>query len=476
MGNALRKEVNEGVTPKPERKWLRLPHVYVILVLMLILAYVATLLVPKGQFERVEGPTGAALIVPNTFQYIEQPNLTGFDLMFSIPTGMVQASEIIFGGLMIGALFVVLERTGLLSLVLQKVIATFSKKRIFVIPAMMLPMAVFTTFTGAMELALIYVPIMIPLILKMGYDRFTATAMVLVSTSAGFSVALTAPATVGLAQRLSDLPLYSGIEYRAVILAVVVAIGVWYVWKYARKIERDATLGFLYGDGLDAQYINDEEEVITKVSKRNMIAIAFLATGMGIMIYGLLNWGWYFIEIGGWYAFMSIVLGFICGMNASSIAEAFNEGFKKMIVAVVVIGLSRSISVVLQEGNILDTIVHGISEVVSGMPTALTAIVMMVVQGLFNFLVGSGSGQAMITMPIMTGLSDLLGVSRQTAVLAFQFGDGFTNLIYPVSLVLAILAMAQIPFTKWLRFITPLLFLWLTVAAISLIIVEFIGW
>ena len=194
------------------------------------------------------------------------------------------------------------------------------------------------------------------------------------------------------------------------------------------------------------------------------------------MIYGLLNWGWYFTQIGGWYAFMGIVLGLIYGLNPSTIAEVFNEGFKKVLLGVLIIGLSRAISVILENGNILDTIVNGISVVVSSMPSQIAALVMMVFQALFNFFVGSGSGQAMITMPIMSGLSDLLGVTRQTAILAFQYGDGFTNILYPSGLFMAILAIAQVPYTKWVRFIAPLLLIWYGVAAISLIIAQSIGW
>ncbi|ARK31839.1 YfcC family protein [Halalkalibacter krulwichiae] len=475
MGKALRKDLNPEVTPRRESKW-KLPHVYVILITLLVVTYVATLFIPKGQFEREESESGALLIQPETFQFIDSPNLSLFDLIFAIPTGMVQAAEIIFGGFMIGALFAILDRTGLLAFILQIIVKLFSKNSILIIPVLMIPMGIFTAFTGAMELALIYVPIMIPLMLKMGYDRLTATAMVLVSTGAGFSVALTAPATVGLAQTIAELPLYSGIEYRVGILVTVMVIGIVYVWRYAKKVEKNPSLGLLYGDGLDEEYISEQEEEREKISIREALAIAFLVVGMGIMIYGLLNWGWYFIEIGGWYAFMSIVLGLLCGLSPSNIAEAFNDGIKKMVVAAIVIGLSRSISVVLQDGNILDTVIYVVSGVLSGMPTELTAIGMMVVQGGINFFVGSGSGQAMITMPVMNGLSDLLGVSRQTAVLAFQFGDGFTNLIYPVSLVMAMLALAQVSFTKWLRFITPLLVIWGVICATALVIAQVIGW
>src|SRR5699024_3662980 len=197
---------------------------------------------------------------------------------------------------------------------------------------------------------------------------------------------------------------------------------------------------------------------------------------LGVMVYGLLAWGWYFIEIGGWYAFMGIVIGLICGMKPSNIAETFNEGFKMFIIAIIVIGLARAISVILQDGLILDTIIHGLSSLISDVPSSIAALLMLVVQMLFNFLVGSGSGQALITMPIMVGLSDLLGVTRQVSVLDFQFGDGFSNIVYPTGLIMAFLAFARISYAKWLRFIIPLVAIWYLISAVALVIGQLIGW
>lgn len=468
------KKIDEEQQSTTQSKF-KMPHVYVILMSMLIISYIATLVIPKGAFEREESPEGFSLILPETFQYIEAPHLTFFDFIFSIPTGMVQAGELIFGGIMIGGLFAVIERTGLLSIVIQFIFRVFQSRKIWVIPTLMIPMAAFTTFTGAMELSLIYLPVLIPLIIKLGYDRFTAFALVLVSTTAGFSVSLTAPATVGLAQTISELPLYSGLNFRIAMLIITLVVGIWYVWRYAKRIERDPMSSYVYGDGIDSEFTYIEEKAVN-ITKRQIIGIAFLLFGLSVMIYGLLAWGWYFIEIGGWYAFMGITLGIICGLTPSEIAETFNDGFKRFIVAIIVIGLARAISVVLEDGQILDTIIHALSSLVSDLPHQLAAVMMMVVQALFNFLVGSGSGQALITMPIMSGLSDIIGITRQTSVLAFQFGDGFSNIIYPVGLIMAFLALARISYIKWLRFILPLVLLWYGIGAIALIIAQTIGW
>ncbi|WP_028784033.1 YfcC family protein [Thalassobacillus devorans] len=460
-----------------EESRFKLPHVYVILFAMMVLGYLATYLIPSGTFERQQTESGANILIPGTFQFTEEVNLSIFDFIFAIPTGMVQAGEIIFGGLMMGGLVAVLEKAGLLPLVVHKIVTTLKSRTILVIPLLMIPIAVFTTITGALEMILIYVPIIVPLVVKMGFDRFTGLALVLVSATAGFSTGITAPATLGLSQEITELPLYSGAVYRMIIFTIITGIGIWYVWNYARKVQRDPSNSYVYDDGYDNEFLTEDKGITHKSTAKQKIGLVVLTAGFGIMLYGLLVWKWYFVELGGWYAFLGIVIGLICGMNGSQIAETFHEGFKTMLLGVLLIGLARSISIILEEGNILDTIVFGITQVVGMVPGEVTAVAMMLVQGLFNFLVGSGSGQAMITMPIMSGLSDLLGVTRQTAVLAFQFGDGFTNILYPTAgPFMATLALAYVSWGKWVKFVLPILGIWIACCTVFLIIAQMIGW
>ncbi|WP_394140946.1 YfcC family protein [Cytobacillus oceanisediminis] len=303
-------------------------------------------------------------------------------------------------------------------------------------------------------------------------------ALVLVSTVAGFATAVTAPATLGIAQQITELPLYSGALYRVTIFATMTTIGIAYVWRYARKIQRNPEFSYVYGDGKDQSFIDREtEDSSEKSSKRQKLAFIVLGLGIIVMLYGLFVWKWYFIELGGWYAFLGIAIGLICGMTPSRIAEVFHDGFKMMLLGVLLIGIARSISIILESGNILDTIVFGISRLVGSLPGELAAVGMLGVQGLFNFLVGSGSGQAMIMMPIMTGISDLLGVTRQTAVLAFQFGDGFTNVLYPTAgPFMATLALAHVGYSKWLKFILPLMGIWIVLCIVFLVTAQLISW
>ncbi|MGG1658442.1 YfcC family protein [Brevibacillus sp. NRS-1366] len=461
---------------KTTRKW-QLPHIYIILLSMVAFFTLLSYIVPAGQFERVEGPTGAQIIKPGSFTFTEQSPVTFMEFMLAIPSGLVQSATIIFGGLMLGGMFSVFSRTGIIDLGVHKLSLAFAKRGIWIIPVLMTVFAVFTTFSGAIELTLIYLPIILPLILKLGFDRITAAAVALCSTVAGFAVALSAPATTGLAQKLSDLPLYSGIGYRAIIFVFFLAVGIWYVMRYAKRVRNNPETGILYDEREVDVDFQSSVTVVSKATPRQVVAVIAMLIGFIIMFYGMIEKGWYFLELAGLYMMMGCVVGLIAGLKPVEICEAFSQGFKDILVGVLIIGIARGVAVVLNEGNILDTIVYSISELISGLPSSFTAVAMLIVQAVLNFLIPSGSGQAMITMPIMTGLSDLAGVTRQTAVLAFQLGDGFSNIFYPTSgYFIATIALAKISWEKWVRFVVPLLLIWYSMAAVFLIIAQWMKW
>lgn len=399
--------------------------------------------------------------------------MTFFEFMFAIPDGFIQTAEIIFGIIMIGGMFAVIERTGVIALGVNKLASKFSDKGLWIIPTLMLPFALFTTFTGQVEMSLIYLPAILPLVLKLGFDRITAAAIVLVSTIAGFSVALAIPANLGVAQEIAELPLYSGIGFRIVLLVIVMLVGMAYVWRYAKKVHNNPELSIVFDENESAPEV--EELSPQKATKRQVWTAFTLLAAFGVLLFGLLNYGWYFRELTGLYALIGITAGLVAGLKPSEIADAFNEGFKKILLGAIVVGIARGIAVVLDAGDIMDTIIYALGEFVNIMPDSLTAVFMLIVQAALNFLIPSGSGQAMVTMPIMTGLSDISGVTRQTAVLAFLLGDGFTNIFYPTSgYFMATLAVGGIRWEKWLKFIFPLLIVWYSIAVVALIIAQFI--
>lgn len=457
----------------------KVPHIYVILFIMIVIASIATYLIPAGQFDRVENESGAAIIQPGTFENTGAPPIGIMDFVLSIPLGLIQSAPIIFGIIMIGGMFAVIERTGIIDIGVNKLANAFADKGLWIIPTLMIPFALFTTFTGQIELSLIYLPAILPLILKLGFDKITAGGIVLVSTIAGFAIALTVPANLGTAQQIAELPFYSGIGYRVIILFFILAVGIVFVWRYAKKVQNNPELSIVSDESQSTQKPgqNINEVSTAKATKRQLLTAFTLLILFGIVIYGLLEYGWYFTELAGIYALIGIIAGLVAGLRPSQIAESFNEGFQKILLGAFVVGIARAVAVVLEEGQVMDTIVYGLGQVVSAIPDSLTAVVMMAIQGLLNFLIPSGSGQAMVSMPIMTGLSDISGVTRQTAVLAFLMGDGFTNIFYPTSgYFMATLAVGGIRWEKWIKFIWPLLLVWYSLCIIFLIIAQLINY
>lgn len=457
----------------------KVPHIYVILFIMIVLGSIATYFIPAGQYERVENESGAAILQPGTFEQINADPVNLMDFMLSIPLGLIQSAPIIFGILMIGGMFAVIERTGVIDIGVNKLANRFADKGLWIIPTLMIPFCLFTTFTGQVELTLVYLPAILPLIIKLGFDKITAGGIVLVSTIVGFAIALTVPANLGTAQQIAELPFYSGIGYRAIILVILLLFGIIFVWRYAKKVHNNPSLSIAYGEDDDEQKVNQDvdEKPAEKATNRQILTALTLLLLFGILIFGLLNYGWYFTELAGLYALIGIAAGLVAGLRPSTIAEAFNEGFRKILLGAIVVGIARAVAVVLEEGQVMDTIIFAFGQAVSVIPDELTAVVMMIIQGVLNFLIPSGSGQAMVSMPIMTGLADISGVTRQTAILAFLMGDGFTNIFYPTSgYFMATLAVGGIRWEKWLKFIWPLLIIWYGLCIVFLIIAQFINY
>lgn len=467
---------NENKEEKGNEKKSWVPHIFAVLFIIIIIASLASYVIPAGEYERVTMEDGREVIDPDTFEVVESTPVGIFDFMFAIPTGFIETAEIIFGILMIGGMFAVIERTGIINLGVGKLASTFSNKGLWVIPILMIPFALITTFTGQIELSLVYLPAILPLMLRLGFDKVTAAGVVLISTIAGFALALTAPANLGVAQSISQLPLYSGMGYRIIILAIILLIGILYVVRYAKKVRSNPELSITYGEASEQNQPIDDTDG-QKATTRQKIASVVVLVAFGVLLWGILQHGWYFRELSGLYIMTGIIVGIVGGLGMTQISESFVKGFKDILLGAMVVGIARGVAVVLSDGNIMDTIIYAAGNLVEAMPSGVTATIMLIVQALLNFLIPSGSGQAMVTMPIMSGLADLSGVTRQTAVLAFLFGDGFSNIFYPTSgYFMAVLAVAGIKWEKWIKFIWPLLLIWYGLAIVFLFIAQLINY
>ncbi|WP_436960742.1 YfcC family protein [Staphylococcus xylosus] len=465
-------------TPKSKKKF-KMPHIYVILFVFGVIATIATYIVPSGEFKRIKGPEGREMVDADSFHYITSAPVGIVDFISIIPRGLIEAGEIVFFTLIIGGMFMVLRRTGIIEIAVDNLARRFIYKSIFIIPVLTAVFAIVATLIGTAELSLVYIPVIIPLIIALGYDSITATAIALCGTVVGFTVGVLNPINTGLAQKLSGIPVFSGISLRIILFIVVLAVTIVFIMRYAKKVQKQPTLSSVYEDDSEKRelYQHITEHAPTTATTRQKWGIAVIFAFFIILVYGVTTQGWFMVEMAGLFIFMGVIVGFVSGLSMQTICEAFNDGFKDVLMGAIIVGLARSIAVVLEDGKIMDTIVHGLGSVIDGTTPTIAVIGMYAVQMLINFIISSGSGQALVTMPIMAPLADMLGITRQTAVLAFQLGDGFTHIFYPTSgYFMAALAIGGVSYTKWIRFFFPLFIIWVVISIITLIIAQLSGW
>ncbi|WP_231597576.1 YfcC family protein [Bacillus sp. SA1-12] len=461
------------------KKKFTLPHIYVLLFFFIALGAIATYLVPAGIYERVPGPEGRTTIDPASFQWVERTPVGLTEFMTAIPRGLVAAGEVVFFTFIIGGIFTVIRHTGLIEIGVDRLTRKFSTRSIALIPVLMIVFATVCSLIGTQELSLVYVPVILPLMIAMGYDSMVAAAVALVATTAGFMTGFLNPINTGLGQKISGLPVFSGIEMRFIAFIVFVLVGIIYIVRYAQKVRENPKSSLVYEEDASKRtaYLNKSEVNKPVASMRQKVAFLVLLGFFVLLVYGVLAKGWFMLEMAGLFILMGIVIGMISGLNLTNICEGFNEGFREVMVGAIIIGVARAVAVVLEDGQVMDTIVNSLGASVGEFPAIFSAIGMFFVQMLFSFLVPSGSGQALVTMPILAPLSDLIGVTRQTAVLAYQFGDGLGNILFPTSgYFLATLAIAGVPWQKWVRFYIPLFLVWLVLAIGFLIFAQMIQW
>ena len=534
----------------------KVPHTFVIVFCCILLAAMMTWFIKPGKY--VEEQVGNERVM--TFYYQDQlpePYAAEFhaepqtwQVFAALFKGFEKQSGIIVFILIVGGAFWILNKskaidTGIMAflgftqkLERRKWIRKIGVNNI-VITMVMLLFSLFGSVFGMSEETIAFTLIVIPLAISMGYDSIVGVCMVYVAAHIGFSGAMLNPFTIGIAQGIADIPLFSGIGYRFVCWVVLTIIGIVFVLLYAKKVKKSPKSSIVYED--DAYWrgtengerrtengkLGEKEKLsvfrfpfsvpwwvfgivsallvycairypMTTLSIGNSAStLPLLPIGAGLfliigffalrksvayfiltmlfgtvyyLIVGVLGYGWYIMEIATLFLFMGVCSGFAIGKSASDIAKLFLEGMGDILSAAVVVGLAAGIVIVLQDGGVIDTILYGLSKSMSNLGAIASTEIMYGIQTLINIVIPSGSAKAAITMPIMAPFSDLIGISRQTTVMAFQFGDGFTNMITPTSGVLiATLGVARIPWEKWVRFIWKFILVLIVVGGLLLI-------
>lgn len=317
---------------------------------------------------------------------------------------------------------------------------------------------------GMAEETLVFLPGLVLLAKRLGYDEITAGAIALVGAGAGFSGAFLNPFTVGIAQGIAELPLFSGLAYRLLVWSVITAVTTVFVVLYARRI-RVAPEG---SEQSDAELVS--------LGTRQRMVLAMLIVALAAIVTGALRWQWGIMELSGLFLALTVVTGAVGGLGLDGTADRFLDGAKAIAGGALVVGLARGILVIFDGAQVTDTILYSMASTVEELPGSISVVGIYVVQVLLNFLVPSGSGQAALSIPILAPLGDLVGVTRQTTVLAYQFGDGFTNVFTPTQgYFMAGLALIGVRWERWVRFVWPLQLIWVTLGLVFLLIAHAMG-
>jgi uncharacterized ion transporter superfamily protein YfcC len=426
----------------------KLPNTYVLIAALILLCAVLTWFVPGGQYVTAGDGTLSYQSVPAAPQT--------WQVFSAIYHGFVKQAGIIVFILVVGGAFWLLNATGAVSAGISRFIGKVGKRDRLVLVAITVLFSLAGAVFGMSEETIPFVGIVVPLVVSMGYDAFMGMLIVYVASNIGFSSAFLNPFTVGIAQGMADLPLFSGMGYRLICWAFFTVLLVVAVWIYASRCrknipEEDGSVRGASAHSSAPLHSHPSPEPLT--SRQGWI-LAVLGLTVVALIVGVTCWDWYMPEITALFLVMGIVCGVIAGFSANRIADELIAGARDILSAALVVGFASGIIVILQDGHIVDSILHGMQEGLDGTGPMASLSAMYGIQALINFLIPSATAKAAITIPIMAPFADMVGVSRQGMVLAFQFGDGFTNMLTPTSGVLmAALAMARIPYSRWLSWI-----------------------
>ena len=451
-------------------KPFKVPHTLVLLLSMMLVAYIATWIVPQGYFETVTLENGRSTVVPGTFELAEeQIRLTPMDFLVALPRALAAAQDIIFFVFIVGGVLAIARATGTIDALIGRLLERFGQK-----PNLLIFMVVFcfALASGAIGMAGEYIPfvlILVGLCKAMRLDAMTAVGMIVTGYGIGYGVSAFNPFTVMVAQNVADIPVYSGIELRLAIFIPFVLIGFHHVWTYATKVLKDPASSMTAS--LPCPLGGKEITQYPQLELRHKLILFGLVATIITAVWGISQKGWYLYELGALFILWGLFTSIVGKLNADVAANNFIEGVKDLASTAMLIGVARGVALIMEDGQILHSLVHGMSYPLSMLGSELAAVGMFVMQTLLNLFIPSGSGQAYVTIPLLTPVGDLVGVNRQIVVLAYQFGDGFSNMIIPTNAVLmGIIGMAGVPYHLWFRFCIPLILKLMVAASLVLVL------
>ncbi len=441
---------------------------------------VMTWVIPGGEYQRQERE-GKTLVLADSFEFVaSQPQ--GISAILTAPVkGFIEAAHIIVFLLIIGGAFAVIQATGAINVSVQRLALRFAQKphlQKYFIPITMLIFSLGGTIFGMCEETLPFVLIFIPLALSLGYDSIVGTAIPFLGAAAGFAGAIINPFTVGIASSIAELPLSNGMPYRIFVWVLSTFFMTLFVVLYARKIKANPRKSPVYEQDQERRrtlHLNQEKQEPFTI-RHKMVLCSFLFAVL-LLVYGVLKLHWFIIEIAALFLGTGLIAGIIGGLSVTRITDSLKAGARDMVGVVLIIACARAILVIASDAKILDAILYYLAGVISHLHPILAAQSMFVTQAIINFFVHSGSGQAALTMPVMSPLADVIGISRQTAVLAFVFGEGWITPVLPTSgVTMGVLGLAGITWDKWFKWMLPIQIFFFILALLLLIPPVLLNW
>ncbi len=453
---------------------IRFPHEFIIILVLIVLACILTYIVPAGNYTRVKTESGTTVVDATSFSYVTASPESFLKIPEDIVEGFYNARQLIFAILIFTGGMQIIMATGALQNLTGVIIHKFGKRQALAIAIIMAVVSVLSSPMGYNPF-IAFVPLGLYLAVSMGYDAVVGVAIFCLAAAMGPNAGMLNPSTTGVGNELAGLPTFYGFGYRCIGFVLFTAATILYVIRYANKVKADPTKSLVYGIPQNITYEDDGQE--KKVSKRQLVVLIAVLIGIVILIIGCTKLDWGFKQMSAFFIVFGPVCGLIYGTKPNDICNQFVDGCKMVVRAIILIGMAYSISVVLKNGNILDTIVYGVSNLLNYIPVWLQAPGMLVIHTIINFFITSGNGQAVVTMPVMLPVADIIGMSPETAILALNYGDGFTNIIFPHSAALmSFLALSNVPYQKWLKFVGKLVLIWYVIGFALLIIAQAIGY
>jgi uncharacterized ion transporter superfamily protein YfcC len=463
-----------------KEKKFKIPDAFVIVFALIVIAGAATWFVPGGHYNRetIEKDGSKQEVVDKDSFRFQENKPQGFEIFEAPLKGFIKMAKIIGFVFFVGGAFFVFQETGAINAAIGAIVKRMKGREKLIIVFVMVIFSFFGAFFGMCEEAIPFVLIFVPLALALGYDSITGLCFSFLAAGVGFATAFFNPFTVQIAQKYSEIPPISGWEYRVGIWAFVTGFTIFWVVRYAEKIKKNPELSLTYNiDQEKRKELEKETAEIGDFQLSHALVLLVLLVGIIFLFIGVIVWKMDIIQLAALFMVMGILAGLVGRLSPNKVAKGFISGAKDIAGAALIIGFAGGIIILLEDGKIMDTILYGMSKLIGDSLPVISSYIMYGFQLILNFFIPSGTTKAALTMPLFAPLADLTGITRQTAVLAYQFGDGFTNMIIPTSgVTIGTLALAKVPFEKWFKWLLPLEIIFIIFSLLLLIPPVLLNW